>query len=227
MTVFTFNEKAGQGITDTHRPTSHRQSINPRGKCISFILLHKVLVSHKRHPWCRAHPMLRTRYLLSVWSTRDGDRVGGARWGCWRGVTGPIRTRGAPGARALGSSSPGAAPPGELCTGGRSLQGSRGAQGCRDCPRGCPQSEIAACLSSVSFVLRAPAARIRRVVRGPCGGGAASPSGPAAGMRLPWPAGQRAAAASGTRVHSPLAGTPPWPALGSRGRRCALGPGAE
>lgn len=147
--------------------------------------------------------------------------------GCWRGVTGPIRTRGAPGARALGSSSPGAAPPGELCTGGRSLQGSRGAQGCRDCPRGCPQSEIAACLSSVSFVLRAPAARIRRVVRGPCGGGAASPSGPAAGMRLPWPAGQRAAAANGTRVHSPLAGTPPWPALGSRGRRCALGPGAE
>lgn len=147
--------------------------------------------------------------------------------GCWRGVPGPIRTRGAPGTRALRSSSPGAAPPGELWTGGRSLQGSRGAQGCRDCPRGCPRSEIASRLSSLSFALRAPAVRIRRVVRGLCGGGAASPSGSAAGMRLLWPAGQRAAAASGTRAHSSLAGTPPWPALRSRGRRCAPGPGAE
>lgn len=49
--------------------------------------------------------------------------------GCWRGVPGPIRTRGAPGARALGSSSPGAAPPGELWTGGRSLAGVSGRTG--------------------------------------------------------------------------------------------------
>lgn len=172
--------------------------------------------------------MLRTRSLLSARSTRDGDREGGATWGDagaeYQDQSGPAALQGlgllVPLLRAqrrLASCGPA----------GGALQGSRGAQGCRDCPRGCPRSEIASRLSSFSFALRAPAVRIRRVVRGLCGGGAASPSGSAAGMRLLWPAGQRAAAASGTRAHSPLAGTPPWPALRSRGRRCAPGPGAE
>lgn len=83
-------------------------------------------------------------------------REGGAGWGRWSGVPGPIRTRGAPGARTLGSPALGAAPPGELCTGGRSLQGSQGAQGCRDCPRGCPRSAITARLSPLSFTLHPP-----------------------------------------------------------------------
>lgn len=158
------------------------------------------------------------------------SREGGVGWGHWHPVPGPIRTRGAPGARALGSPVPGAAPPGELCTGGRSLQGSRGAQGCRDCPRGCPRSAIAARLSP-SFLHPPDPGRAhppgspesvrgrRRLSLGLRGGNAAAVAGWAAGGGSKRSPGAFAAARDAALACA-LLQRPPLRCGARRGMRC-------
>lgn len=96
MGLFTFNEKASQGIKDTHRPTLQPTIHKSRKEIVSLVPLQNVLfptnISPGAERWRRG-PCLMQGPLGMV------TRVGGARWGCWRRVPGPIRTRGAPGAR--------------------------------------------------------------------------------------------------------------------------------
>jgi hypothetical protein len=143
-----------------------------------------------------------------------------------------------------------AAPPAESRANGRSLRGLRACPPVRvflEAPKSAPSpvqtrsDGVRPPSLSLSFLflsaLSGPARSARRqaalglvsgAVRGRRRRGRLTPGGPAAVMRLPplQPGGQRAAAAeAGAGARSPLAGTPPWPALGSRGGCRAPGPG--
>lgn len=150
--------------------------------------------------------------------------------GCWRGVPGPIRTRGAPGARALGSSSPGAAPPGELWTGGRSLAGVSWRTGLSGLSSWV--SAVRDRLASVIFFLRPPGPGRahppgspgsvrgrRRLSLGLRGGNAAAVAGWAAGGGSKRNPGALAAGRDAALACAPLP-RPPLRSGARRGMRC-------